>query len=213
MVTHEIPEPVYLSAPKAATLCGVSRNTICCWIRDGKLSSYTTAGGKYLIRPTDLVKFMKASHMFIPQALLDMAAKDETMHSSASNPPTRSSGPVPAILVVDDDARARELAVRALGGLKATVIQAENGYEAMHLLTKNPDIALVVLDLIMPGQDGVRTYKEIRAKNTELPVIIITGYPPEDTEQAFGDEEPDLLLTKPYSPMDLEKAANAMLST
>jgi excisionase family DNA binding protein len=214
MVSPSLPEPIYLSAPKAALLCGVSRNTICCWIRDGKLSSYTTAGGKYLIRPTDLVKFMEVSHMFIPQALRDMATRDEQLNSPA---PTPAAAPgtatsAPTVLVVDDDARAREMAVRALDGLQANVLQAENGYEALHLLTKHPDTSLVLLDLVMPGQDGVRTYREIRAKNSELPVIVITGYPPEDTEKAFGQTEPDLLLTKPYSAADLGKAAAMMIA-
>ena len=74
---RDIPEPVFLSAPKAATLCGVSRNTICCWIRDGKLPSYRTAGGKYLIRPTDLIGFMRDNSMFVPQTLVEIATEDE----------------------------------------------------------------------------------------------------------------------------------------
>lgn len=211
-MTVEIPEPIFISAPKAANLCGVSRNTICCWIRDGKLPSYRTAGGKYLIRPSDLSRFMTGSGMFVPQALQDLASTDEL----TGNAPTQGKKSAPegsTILVVDDDAAARELAVRTLKKLDHTIIEAENGYEAMHLLTKHPGVSLVVLDLVMPGQDGAETFQQIREKHGELPVLIVTGYPPENAEEVFGDHDPDLVITKPYQPANLYNAAATLLAT
>lgn len=208
----EIPEPIFISAPKAANLCGVSRNTICCWIRDGKLPSYRTAGGKYLIRPSDLSKFMSGSGMFVPQALQDLASSDE-LTGNAPTQGKKKAADGACILVVDDDAPARELAVRTLKKLGYPMIEAENGYEAMHMLTTHPGVALVVLDLVMPGQDGAETFQQLRKKNAELPVLIVTGYPPENAEEVFGDYDPDLVITKPYLPNNLFNAAATLLAT
>ena len=129
-MSNEIPEPIFLSAPKAATLCGVSRNTICCWIRESKLASYRTAGGKNLIRPSDLVAFMRTNAMFVPQSLAEMAEADERVMGSASTSNTTDAEP--SILVVDDDAGARTLAVRCLEDIGLPVHEAETGFEALH---------------------------------------------------------------------------------
>jgi len=209
----ELPEPVFISAPKAATLCGVSRNTICCWIRDGKLPSYRTAGGKYLIRPSDLGRFMKDSGMFVPHALTELSVSDElTGNAPTQGRKVADKAEAGAILVVDDDESARALAVRALSKLGRQLLEAENGFEAMHLLTKNPRVALVVLDLVMPGQDGADTFQLIRKKHPELPVVIVTGYPPADAEELFGDMDPDLVITKPYQPANLYNSAAILLA-
>ena len=243
MSSNDIPEPVFLSAPKAATLCGVSRNTICCWIRDQKLQSYRTAGGKYLIRPVELLAFMEQNQMFVPQSLRDLAKQDEEQNRSSAEKaaaPAASQGAVldsssgntagiprhedifgtserqtnrePAILIVDDDVNARMLAVRTVERMNVPVLEAEDGFEAMHLLTKHPEIALLILDLVMPGQDGVKTFAEVRKMNAKLPVIIVTGYPPDQSEEVFGELTPDLIISKPYQPQHLLSASSAFLS-
>ena len=55
----DIPEPKFLSVPESAKICGVSRNTVYMWVRQGKLGAYQTPGRTNLIRPSDLVKFME----------------------------------------------------------------------------------------------------------------------------------------------------------
>ena len=212
-----VPEPIFLSAPKAANYCGVSRNTICCWIRDGKLPSYRTAGGKYLIRPNELIRFMESNQMFVHDALRELAALDERQSGGApttGNAMQQNRGfqKEPAILVVEDEPHARAMAVRALQRLNAPILEAENGYEAMHLLTTHPEIAVVILDLVMPGQDGYTTFKLLRKDNKTLPVIVVTGNPPDASEKAFGDEEPDLIITKPYHPSHLTSATSTFMA-
>jgi excisionase family DNA binding protein len=210
---EKIPEPVFLSAPKAATMCGVSRNTICCWIRDGKLPSYRTAGGKYLIRPGDLIGFMEENRMFVPPSLEEIAAEDEQKQSGAETPAEkRQTDKEPAILVVDDDADMRQLTSRTLAPLGLPIIEAEDGYDALHRLSQNPLIALVVLDLIMPGKGGAKTFEEIRDQFPSLPVIICTGQTLEEAEELFKERKPDLILTKPYQPSHLSSAAGTFLS-
>lgn len=81
----------------------------------------------------------------------------------------------PSILIVDDEPSI----LKSLSGLLTDegfeVITADNGYEALKLIdTEAPD--LVVLDIWMPGIDGIETLKEIKKSNAVLPVIIITGH-------------------------------------
>jgi excisionase family DNA binding protein len=206
-----LPEPIFLSAPKAANLCGVSRNTICCWIRDGKLPSYSTAGGKYLIRPGDLIQFMQDNRMFVPPALEQMAAEDEQNQHPQDQADRKDLGQEPAIMVVDDDPTAHEALTRILKPLNLPLVHAEDGYEAMHLLTKNPLIALVILDLNMPGQPGEDTLSELRKAFPALPVIVCTGQSLEEAEDRLSGRRPDLILTKPYQPSHLLRAASAFL--
>jgi len=215
---QEIPDPVFLSAPKTAALCGVSRNTICCWIRDEKLPSYRTAGGKYLIRPNDLKEFMKSNNMFVPPVLEEIASQDERANQTDQSEAPPAAEPEDqkiyhkAVLIVDDEIGARALAVRTLQKMPdVKIYQAEDGFEALHLLTKHEEISLVLLDLQMPGMDGVSAYAQIRKLNRDLPVIIITGFPPDDYLETFGPELPDLLMTKPYVPNELLSASNMFM--
>jgi len=211
MAAADIPQPTFLSSPKVANICGVTRNTVCCWIRDGKLPSYRTAGGKNLIRPVDLVEFMKENNMFIPDALTTLAAEDRNLGEATAT--ERTTTAEPSILIVDDDTAARVFAARCLATLDMPVLQAETGYEAMHLLMQQPEVALVILDMVMPGQHGSKTFVEIRKQFPTMPVIACTGYPIEDVLSRFeGDQRPDLIVQKPYTPDHLRDAARAFLS-
>jgi two-component system nitrogen regulation response regulator NtrX len=81
----------------------------------------------------------------------------------------------PSVLIVDDEPSI----LQTLGGLLSDegfeVITAPNGYEALKIIdTESPD--LVLLDIWMPGIDGIETLKEIRRENPYIQVIIITGH-------------------------------------
>lgn len=206
--SSDLPQPSFLSSPKVASICGVTRNTVCCWIRDGKLPSYRTAGGKNLIRPSDLLDFMKGNNMFVPDMLMHLAVADQ----DSTDADERITSSEPAILIVDDDAAARTLAKRCLGTLDLPILEAETGYEALHLLLQRPDVALVVLDMVMPGQHGSKTFVEIRRQYPGMPVIVVTGYLIEEMSEKFKDEKPDLILAKPYQPSHLIDAARAFLA-
>ncbi|MEK6193914.1 MAG: sigma-54 dependent transcriptional regulator, partial [Deltaproteobacteria bacterium] len=86
----------------------------------------------------------------------------------------------PSILIVDDEPSIRN----SLGGLLSDegfeVLTAANGYEALKAMDKDsPD--LVLLDIWMPGIDGIETLKEIKKSNPYIQVIIITGHGTVDT--------------------------------
>jgi len=82
---------------------------------------------------------------------------------------------LPTILIVDDEPSI----LQTLGGLLIDegfeVLTGQNGYEALKLIASDPP-DLVLLDIWMPGIDGIETLKEIRRDNPHLPVIIITGH-------------------------------------
>jgi signal transduction histidine kinase/CheY-like chemotaxis protein len=82
------------------------------------------------------------------------------------------------VVVVDDDAAARDVLRRTLGREGWTVAEAEDGYEALALLERStPPPAVVVLDLMMPGMDGFQVLEAIRRSGTwrEVPVVVVTA--------------------------------------
>lgn len=201
----EIPQPKFLSVPEAAKICGVSRNTVYAWVRQGKLGAYQTPGRTNLIRPSDLVKFMHQNGMFVPSSLVEIARIDDKQSSEAPRQGESEEKREHTVLVADDDPITRSLAVRAIHD-NCQVYQAETGYEALHLLTLHKEIDIVLLDLRMPGQHGAETMQEIRDLRPDVAVIIITGF--------AGDLPPDVaqhemvikIVEKPFTMPILQEA-------
>lgn len=85
------------------------------------------------------------------------------------------------ILIVDDEEKIRIMYSKYLSKQGYEIITAENGQEALNLFYNNKDIALVLLDVMMPIKDGYETCKEMKAYNN-TPVIILTAKDAEDDE-------------------------------
>jgi len=82
---------------------------------------------------------------------------------------------MPSILIVDDEPSILQSLSGLLGDEGFDVVTASNGYEALKAVdSESPD--LVMLDIWMPGIDGIETLKEIKKANQHLPVIIVTGH-------------------------------------
>jgi signal transduction histidine kinase/HAMP domain-containing protein/CheY-like chemotaxis protein len=96
-------------------------------------------------------------------------------HPEPAAAPVRFDGE--QVLVVDDDVRNVFALVNALELHGLTVLHAENGREGIDLLTRNPDIRLVLMDLMMPGMDGYATTAHIRRleRFADLPIIAVTA--------------------------------------
>ncbi|MBU0679102.1 MAG: response regulator [Verrucomicrobia bacterium] len=204
----DIPQPEFLSVPEAAKICGVTRNTLYTWVRKGTLHAYQTPGRTNLIRPSDLVKFMEQNGMFVPGDLVRMAQEDEKKQSM---PAAQSVNPAkPSVLVVDDDPSARSLAVRALRDM-ANVYQAETGYEALHLLTKEAAIRLVLIDLRMPGQHGLATIEEIRQIKKDVKIVVVTAFANDIPSELTQTGAVVAVIEKPYQVPDLVGAIGNLL--
>lgn len=79
------------------------------------------------------------------------------------------------VLVVDDEEDFRETLIKRLRNRKLAAAGAENGYKALEML-QNEEFDVVVLDVKMPGLDGIDTLKEIKVKKPEVEVIMLTGH-------------------------------------
>ncbi|MCB2053432.1 MAG: response regulator [Geminicoccaceae bacterium] len=115
----------------------------------------------------------------------------------------------PHILVVDDHKDIRDLVARYLRRHACRVSTADGGAEMRRVL-ETAAVDLVVLDLMMPGEDGLALCRHLRA-TTELPVIMLTAMA-EETERIVGLEMgADDYLTKPFNPRELLARIRAVL--
>ncbi|CAM8630997.1 OmpR Response regulators consisting of a CheY-like receiver domain and a winged-helix DNA-binding domain [Comamonadaceae bacterium] len=114
------------------------------------------------------------------------------------------------ILVVDDDARIRDLLRRYLTQEGFEVLTAEDG-KALTRVMLRETADLIVLDLMMPGEDGLSICRRLRAANDQTPVIMLTAKG-EDIDRIVGLEVgADDYLGKPFNPRELLARIHAVL--
>ena len=114
------------------------------------------------------------------------------------------------ILVVDDESRMRKLVKDFLTKKNFQVLEAGNGEEAMDIFYEEKDIALIILDVMMPKMDGWEVCREIR-KNSKVPIIMLTARSDERDELLGFDLGVDEYISKPFSPKILVARGEAIL--
>ena len=114
------------------------------------------------------------------------------------------------ILVVDDESRMRKLLKDFLVKNQYTVLEAQNGEEAVNIFMSSKDIALIILDVMMPILDGYEVAKEIR-KVSDVPIIMLTAKSDERDELRGFELGVDEYITKPFSPKILVARVEAVL--
>ncbi len=114
------------------------------------------------------------------------------------------------ILVVDDESRMRKLVKDFLTKKNFQVLEAGNGEEAMDIFYEEKDIALIILDVMMPKMDGWEVCHEIR-KNSKVPIIMLTARSDERDELLGFDLGVDEYISKPFSPKILVARVEAIL--
>lgn len=114
------------------------------------------------------------------------------------------------ILVVDDEARMRKLVKDFLSIKGYQVLEAGDGEEAVDLFFQQKDIALILLDVMMPKMDGWEVVKTIR-KYSQVPIIMLTARGEESDELQGFNLGVDEYISKPFSPKILVARVEAIL--
>ena len=114
------------------------------------------------------------------------------------------------ILVVDDEARMRKLVKDFLNKSGYEVLEAADGEEALKVFYENRDIALILLDVMMPKMDGWDVCREIRA-DSKVPIVMLTARSDEMDELLGFKLGVDEYISKPFSPKILVARVEALL--
>lgn len=114
------------------------------------------------------------------------------------------------VMVVDDEARMRKLVRDFLEKQEYQVIEAENGEKAVDIFFDEKDIALIILDVMMPKMDGWQVTREIR-QFSKVPIIMLTARSDERDELLGFELGVDEYISKPFSPKILVARVNAVL--
>jgi PAS domain S-box-containing protein len=136
-----------------------------------------------------------AVHLYLPRA-----KADESADAGAGNA-AKSAEPGGRILVVDDDAAVREVTVQMLRQLGYGVAEADGGQAAIDALSRGEVYDLMLIDLAMPGLNGIETVRRARERWPGLRVLYVTGYADfAAIERRIGD---DPLIKKPFRLVEL----------
>ena len=114
------------------------------------------------------------------------------------------------ILVVDDESRMRKLVKDFLVKKDFEVLEAGDGEEAVDLFFEEKDIALIILDVMMPKMDGWQVCREIR-RHSKVPIIMLTAKSDERDELLGFELGVDEYISKPFSPKILVARVEAIL--
>jgi len=114
------------------------------------------------------------------------------------------------ILVVDDESRMRKLVKDFLTRAGYQVLEAGDGMEAMDLFYEDKEIALIILDVMMPKMDGWQVCREVR-EHSKVPIIMLTARSEERDELQGFELGVDEYISKPFSPKILVARVGAIL--
>ena len=117
------------------------------------------------------------------------------------------------ILLVDDEPMVRDLGTEILRGYGYQVVQASDGVEALEIFRrKRAEIDLVILDLLMPKLSGKETFEGLRKLDSNLKILICSGYGSREPDTTLLDGDRQIpLVHKPFKPEELVYAVRKML--
>jgi excisionase family DNA binding protein len=166
---------------EVSKICKVDITSVINWVNSGKIKAYKTPGGHRRIKRSDLIVFLKQYNFPVSEDVFETA---------------------PTILVVEDDEAMRDFAKNAIQKKWSDykIYEAEDGFAAGKLISdKKPD--LVILDIKLPGIDGVEVCKLIRKDKalSKTKVLAITGYASPETKKKILDAGADEYIEKPFN--------------
>lgn len=114
------------------------------------------------------------------------------------------------ILIVEDNPNMSSLLEEMLEVFDYKSVRADSGKDALVKLDQEK-FAMVITDLKMPNMTGLELLKNIKEKDPQMPVVLISGYSMRDIGGAGDIPEPDGFLSKPFLMSDIEKLLNSLL--
>ena len=115
------------------------------------------------------------------------------------------------VMIVDDQDELRESISTFLQNEGYETINARNGNDALHLLEENPNVDILLLDVMMPEKDGYATLRELRAAKNKTPVIMLTAKTDEIDKLLGLEMGADDYITKPFSLREVVARMKAVL--
>ena len=137
--------------------------------------------------------------LFLPRSTAAAPAPPSAQPSEEIMPAGSASE---TILVVEDEARVRDMSVEALRELGYRVVAAEGGAEALELIDDHPEISLVFTDVVMPGMNGRQLAGAVAQRWPGMPILFTTGFAREAVAQ---EGEEIALLRKPFTTAQLAR--------
>jgi PAS domain S-box-containing protein len=122
-------------------------------------------------------------------------------------------GGTETILLAEDEEAIRSLAERIMREFGYTVLVARNGEEAIEIFRQNKEIALAVLDVVMPRKGGKEAFEEMYKQNPRLKVIFMSGYSADAIHDSFVLIAGVPFLQKPFGPATLARKIREVLDT
>ncbi|MCY3414692.1 MAG: response regulator [Candidatus Heimdallarchaeota archaeon] len=162
-----------------------------------------SAGG--FIEVNSILNKFTSIRIFLPQVEGD---KKETIPINVISNDKNYQGK--SVLIIEDEPDIRKILVMILSKMDFEVFEAANGKLGLDQLKKMGKVDLIILDLYMPVLSGAETFKQLKLKQPDIPIIISTGYSESSLVQ-FMQYDNVLILSKPYRSSDLRKIISKLL--
>lgn len=120
-------------------------------------------------------------------------------------------GGAETILLAEDEEAIRNLAERSLRGYGYEVLVARDGAEAVALFEMHPEIAIALLDVVMPRMGGKEAFDAMRRSRTDLKVLFTSGYSTDRIHESFVLLPGIEFLPKPYGPASIARRVREVL--
>jgi excisionase family DNA binding protein len=191
-------DDTFLTTEEVLAYLQVNLRTVYRLIKAGKIPA-VRVGRQWRFRKRDIDAWLDSQRLRPGRAA-----------AGAATPAPRAAADRPRILVVDDEASIRDLLSKTLALADYDVDTAPDGRSALERLRLYP-YDLLIVDLKMPGMDGLAVVREAKRLKADLPVIIITGYSTESAAIEALNLGVTSYLTKPFKVSQvLASAARAM---
>lgn len=140
--------------------------------------------------------------------------KDEPVAQHALITKEEIPGGKETILIAEDDSPLLNLLVELLNKKGYHTLVASDGMEMLRIYRKNPSaIDLVIMDVFMPKMNGREAYMKIKKFRPSLPIVFCTGYPLDNLDKTFVDQEKINLIQKPFSSNDFYRVVRTVLDS